>query len=279
MLVGLQSFIVGMIMAAVILGLGVFLYNALAGDDEAGFGTLPTSTPGTATAPALASGTRTALTPIPGASTTPGTTTPTALTTGTPAATGTPPSGLTALGDRTSCDQIRGTEYRSETERTWFNANCQATSTPSFPGDASGSASGGGSTAPTAPTATPRPPRPPFVNAFIGFIDDYDATAANLSELIADPEFDDNWRGDAGAEAIELQSTGRVITTLSPPSCLNPAYAALLVALQELQFASSVTITGITNLDVNILRLADQRITAGRAQLAQASQLADSASC
>jgi hypothetical protein len=26
--------------------------------------------------------------------------------------------------DRTSCDSIRGTDYRSETERLWFKANC-----------------------------------------------------------------------------------------------------------------------------------------------------------
>jgi hypothetical protein len=30
----------------------------------------------------------------------------------------------TPLPDRTSCDQIRGTEYRSETERQWFQRNC-----------------------------------------------------------------------------------------------------------------------------------------------------------
>jgi hypothetical protein len=30
----------------------------------------------------------------------------------------------TPLPDRTSCDQIRGTEYRSEAERQWFQRNC-----------------------------------------------------------------------------------------------------------------------------------------------------------
>jgi hypothetical protein len=30
----------------------------------------------------------------------------------------------TRLLDRTDCNQIRGTDYRSETERQWFRANC-----------------------------------------------------------------------------------------------------------------------------------------------------------
>jgi hypothetical protein len=37
----------------------------------------------------------------------------------------------TILPDRTSCDAIRGTDYRSEAERRWFQANC--TTGSSFP--------------------------------------------------------------------------------------------------------------------------------------------------
>lgn len=53
--------------------------------------------------------------------------------TGTPAATTTvsatprPPASPTTTpfpGDRSSCDAIRGTEYRSDTERQWFIRNC-----------------------------------------------------------------------------------------------------------------------------------------------------------
>jgi len=31
---------------------------------------------------------------------------------------------VTAVLDRTNCNEIRGTEYRSETERQWFQRNC-----------------------------------------------------------------------------------------------------------------------------------------------------------
>jgi hypothetical protein len=37
----------------------------------------------------------------------------------------------TPLPDRTSCDAIRGTDYRSEAERTWFQQNCSAPTTAS----------------------------------------------------------------------------------------------------------------------------------------------------
>ena len=30
----------------------------------------------------------------------------------------------TRLADRTNCNEIRGTDYRSETERQWFQRNC-----------------------------------------------------------------------------------------------------------------------------------------------------------
>jgi hypothetical protein len=32
--------------------------------------------------------------------------------------------------DRTSCEAIRGTDYRSETERQWFQRNCTGASAP-----------------------------------------------------------------------------------------------------------------------------------------------------
>jgi hypothetical protein len=43
-----------------------------------------------------------------------------------PSATASPVATTPArLADRTSCDAIRGTDYRSEAERQWFLANCQ----------------------------------------------------------------------------------------------------------------------------------------------------------
>jgi hypothetical protein len=41
----------------------------------------------------------------------------------TPALPGATPTA-TALADRTNCEEIRGTDYRSEQERQWFRTNC-----------------------------------------------------------------------------------------------------------------------------------------------------------
>jgi hypothetical protein len=51
----------------------------------------------------------------------------------------TPTAIATALPDRTACDEIRGTDYRSETEQEWFRANCSPVVPPSTqtPPDAS----------------------------------------------------------------------------------------------------------------------------------------------
>jgi tetratricopeptide (TPR) repeat protein len=53
----------------------------------------------------------------------------------------------TALSDRTDCNQIRGTPYRSETEQQWFAANCQTAPGPS--GGGQPAPSGGGQAAPS----------------------------------------------------------------------------------------------------------------------------------
>jgi hypothetical protein len=36
----------------------------------------------------------------------------------------TPQPTATVVADRTSCEEIRGTDYRSNAERQWFIANC-----------------------------------------------------------------------------------------------------------------------------------------------------------
>jgi hypothetical protein len=36
-----------------------------------------------------------------------------------------PAPTATRIPDRTNCDDIRGTDYRSDTEREWFLRNCQ----------------------------------------------------------------------------------------------------------------------------------------------------------
>ncbi|HLF70560.1 MAG TPA: hypothetical protein VI759_00200 [Dehalococcoidia bacterium] len=73
----------------------------------------------------------------------------------TPAAT--PTAGPTKQPDRTTCAAIRGTDYRSDTERAFFIANCSSTSSSGGGGPAAPTQPTGGGGA-AAPTSTPKPP-------------------------------------------------------------------------------------------------------------------------
>jgi hypothetical protein len=72
----------------------------------------------------------------------------------TPAATAVPTQ--TPVPDRTDCSAIRGTDYRSEAERAWFNENCSGTaSSGGGGGGGSGVPSGGSSSSPGAGPSVP----------------------------------------------------------------------------------------------------------------------------
>lgn len=69
-----------------------------------------------------------------------------AAATAVPTAVATPVPTATVVADRTDCAAIRGTDYRSSTERDWFNKNCTGTAAASSGGSTGG---GGGSSAPS----------------------------------------------------------------------------------------------------------------------------------
>lgn len=69
-----------------------------------------------------------------------------AATTPTAQATPTAVATATAIPDRDSCEDIRGTDYQSESERTWYAENCSGTGTAAASG---GTGSSGGSSVPS----------------------------------------------------------------------------------------------------------------------------------
>jgi hypothetical protein len=268
MAIRFQSFIVGMAIAAVLFGFAFVVYNAFAGGDDDNndyLVTLPTRVPtavAAATQPSRPSGGTVSLTPG----------VPAILSfTAVPASTQVP----SALGDRTSCDQIRGTAYRSNAERNWFNANCLA-ATPATP--ASSTAAD-----PARPTSTPVPsigPGDPFIGALSGLIAEYDAAAVALAAVISPPVVSDaGWRASANAAAQRVQSLGSVAASVLVPSCLSAAQAALTGAIGQLQIAAGLTLTAVSQSDINPFFLVEQRISAGRASLQEATQLVKSAGC
>lgn len=90
--------------------------------------------------------------------------TPTAITIGVPniptnLPTETPPPEPTEDGnDRTDCGEIRGTQYRSQTERVWYEKNCggSVSNPPSQPPGSTGN-----TPVPVQPTSPPAPTSPP----------------------------------------------------------------------------------------------------------------------
>ncbi len=68
-------------------------------------------------------------------------------------ATATPQATATVLADRTDCAAIRGSDYRSAAERTWFNENCTGTAAASS--GSTGSSGSSGSTGSTGGSSVP----------------------------------------------------------------------------------------------------------------------------
>jgi hypothetical protein len=268
MLVRIQSFAIGMAIAAVILAVGLLAYSAFAGGGDDGndfLVSLPTRVP---TAVSSAPSQQTAPTAIPVATSPPGVTAP--AVTSVPAAA--PTTVPAVLIDRTSCDEIRGTAYRSEAERTWFNSNCQASPTPPPATSAPGQA--------TATPAVAATPRDAFAAAFAGLIAEYDTAAAALAAVVSAPQVADAaWRAAATSGAQALQSQGAVVAGITVPACLNQSQAALVNALTQLQLAANLTIAAVNQSDANVLLLVNQRIASARGSLAQAAQLANAAPC
>ncbi len=72
-----------------------------------------------------------------------------AANTAVPTVAATPQPTATVPADRTDCAAIRGSDYRSSTERDWFNKNCTGTAAASSGGTSNSNTSSGGSSAPS----------------------------------------------------------------------------------------------------------------------------------
>jgi hypothetical protein len=270
-MVRIQSFVVGMAIAGVLFGFALVIYNAFAGGD--GYDNdflvvlptrIPTAVSAAPTQPPQSSAAPASLTPnissilsftaVPAATTVPG-----------------------ALGDRTSCDQIRGTAYRSEAERIWFTANCQASPTPTPAGSAASVTS-----TPEPPAVTPPTPSgpDPIVGAYAALIREYDGAADTLADAVDVPFVADaEWRGSVIAAAQRLQSLGSIAATVTVPGCLGQAQVILGTAISQLHLAANLALAAVNDQDAGAFSVVEQRIGAGRSSLTQATQAVNAAPC
>ena len=250
MLVRLQSFAIGVTIAAVFLGLVFFGYGVFASGEDGGLNIrLPTPIPNLPSQNALTGPQITAANATPVA---------TASATATSQAGATPVP--TTLPDRTDCDEIASTGFRSEAERVWYEANCA-----------------------TPPTETPTAPSGPpgsSVSAMQGLINEYDAVAANFAVYLDAPALQDgDWRNLAIASVLDLQRLNGAVDAVTPPLCLASVHVALLGARSEIQQAISITIAALNQFGGDLLQTARQHLAAGRSELAKAAQQLDAASC
>jgi hypothetical protein len=267
-MIRIQSFAAGMAIAAVLFGFGLVIYNAFAGGDDGGpndfLVALPTRVPTAVSAaptqPAQGAAPQISLTPnlaailrftaVPAATTVPG-----------------------ATGDRTNCDQIRGTAYRSDAERIWFNVNCGTTPTATPVGTPAASL------APAAAEPTSAP-RDPFIGAFASLITEYDGAADALADAVDVPlTADAEWRGSVISAAQRLQSLGSIAATVTVPACLGQAQVILANAISQLHLAANLALAGVNQQDAGAFSVVEQRIGAGRASLTQATQVINAAAC
>jgi hypothetical protein len=270
----MQSFVIGMVLAGALIGGLLLVYETLAGDDspgDSGTQSQPTRTPtaglvlGAATStPALAVTPSPAGSTTPGPSPTPGGPTPTP---GGPTPTGTPATA--AQPNRRDCALIAGTDYLSEAERDFYIANCGTADAPT-------TAPAGVPVVPTVAPAVPRapptptlPPRNPIQVAFEGLIGSTIAESDELTARLSAPRaVDSAWRSATSANIMEVQRLVGVGSITPPPECLLRPYAAMRSAAIELSIGAGLAASGLDANDINLMRLASQRLSTGRAGLA-----------
>jgi hypothetical protein len=271
--VKLQSFGVGMALAGLMLGALLLVVNIVGTDDPPDSMAVSTATSnplsGSAQPPASSplSGTPVAST-TPAASATP-------VSAG-PASATTTPEALAALPDRADCGAISGSDYRSDAERAWYIANC-----PNQPATASTSANGGATISQASvPTPIPTPARDPFVVSFETLVSSIVSVTDYLAGQVGAPDFiDTSWRRETIASAKEVEVMSGVVAVLSPPPCLVTAHANLRAATFELGVASGLLVSAIEQNNLSLLRLAEQRLTASRANLPLVQARVASAGC
>jgi hypothetical protein len=167
-----------------------------------------------------------------------------------------PTATVAPLADRTSCAEIRGTDYRSDSERAWFMASCPSPTAP-----AASAASG-------AQGPPPLPPRDPFRVSFETLVASIVSETDALATSVAAPDFVDvEWRNETIGSAREIGTMSGVVAMLAPPNCLVAAHASIRAATFELGVATGLLVSAVEQNNLTLLRLAEQRLNVTRANL------------
>jgi hypothetical protein len=239
----LRSFIIGVAIAAALLGFGAFMLGAFDGPGEGAPSLVVAGTPGVGNSVDL----------------------PPTAPAGSPATASASPSPTQrperTEGDRTTCDAIVGTPFRSDRERDFFLANCThllVVPTPVPPGPGSPGYKGNASR----------------VVADLGLQIDY------LANRATQPAVEDaNWRQFSNQAIQNVHNIAQQIEGLSVPPCGAQAHQAVVPAAQQSRAAVDQLNQAIIGSSNDAVARTINALAAARGQVSQAAGAVERALC
>lgn len=134
---------------------------------------------------------------------------------------------------------------------------------------------------PTQPAPPPAAPtRDPSVQSFASVLASVTGDASSLAARIAAPDFASaSWSEATVALARKVELAGGMVSVMSPPACLQGAHASLRSATIELSRASGLIVSAVQQGDSRLLASGAERLAAGRAALPVAQAQFAAANC
>jgi hypothetical protein len=242
----LRSFIIGVAVAAALLGFGAFMLGAFDGPGEGAPSLVVASTPGDANSVDVPAPTSSAGSPVP------------ASPSGTPSPT---PRPERTEGDRTTCDAIVGTPFRSDRERDFFLASCTHLL--------------------LVPTPVPGAPGGPgYKGNASRLVADLGLQISYLADRATQPAVEDaNWRQFSNQAIQNVHNIAQQIEGLSVPACGAQAHQAVVPAAQQSRAAADQLNQAIIASSNDAVARTINALAAARGQVSQAAGAVERALC
>lgn len=287
----------GVAIMTVVLGGGLLAFRTIVGngDNESppADALAPTTPPISSTAVLSAAPSATALVP-PTSATTQNAPVATPVVTIEPAPQ--PAAALTTvvLADRFDCNAIRGTAYRSDAERVYFESNCQTLATAGIsptnvpptavpPAIVSEQPSQPVATTPPTsvpPTSIPTAASNPARDRLVSLTSSLTSASSTLAATAGSPNFSDaGWVLRSRAAAQQVENLTGAISAFDPPSCLRTAFSTLRAAASELSTATGFISSGLDAADADLLQAGAARLASGRNSLSAVAPGIANAAC
>jgi hypothetical protein len=239
----LRSFIIGVAVAAALLGFGAFMLGAFDGAGEGAPSLVVASTPGVGTSVDSPAPTSSAGSPAPAS--------------GTPSPT---PRPATTEGDRTTCDAIVGTPFRSDRERDFFLANCTHLL--------------------AVPTPVPPGPGASYKGSASRMVADLGLQIDYLASRATQPAVEDaNWRQFSNQAIQNVHNIAQQIDGLNVPACGAQAHQAVAPAAQQSRTAADQLNQAIIASSNDAVARTINALAAARGQVSQAAGAVERALC